>query len=244
MAPDPAALRIAFLGDSLTAGFPGTAYLDILEPRLPRHHLYNYGKGGDTIKSLCRRLLKTRLDDPFDIIFLWVGVNDVLVHVSPLYPTIKRLRRQPWAKDKDELEEDYRLLLEHVVPKTRHLFTVSPLFIGEDLSSPWNTRLVEVGEQMRTLSQGYSNITYIDLRDQFVSRLRHKDPAPYTPRNPLQILFDVLKLKRPQETGADSYVRRFHFTIDGVHLNSTGASLVADVFQQKIQAIATTTQHA
>jgi lysophospholipase L1-like esterase len=240
MAPEKPGLKIAFLGDSLTEGFSGAAYLDILGLRLPQHHLFNYGKGGDTVKSLFHRLRKTTLEAPFDITFLWVGVNDVLVHVSPLYPMVKRLRRQPWAENMEGFLEDYGLLLDHMTPKTRQLFTVSPLMIGEDLTNPWNVRLGELSERIGDLSRNFSGVTYINLRERFVSLLEGKDTAPFIPKSPQRMVLDMLGLKRSQNINDASQRRGLHFTIDGVHLNSAGASVVADVFQEKIRAFADT----
>ncbi len=228
-------LEIAFCGDSLTEGFPGTAYLDLLVQRFPRHHLYNYGKGGDTVKSLFTRLQKTALDNPFDIIFLWIGVNDVLVDVSPLYPTIKRLRRQPWAKNQDEFLQDYRHLLELLLPKTDLLFTVSPLFIGEDLANPWNRRLEQLTERIESLSRNYSRVTFINLRDSFSPLLQDKPIAPFLPKKATKILKDILSLRHKQRIQAQSQLRGLHYTLDGVHLNQTGAEIVANIFYRKIK---------
>ncbi len=43
------ARSIAFWGDSLTEGFPGASYFEILKQQLPEDKLINYGKGGDTV---------------------------------------------------------------------------------------------------------------------------------------------------------------------------------------------------
>ncbi len=45
-------MKIAFFGDSLTKGIPGTAYFQLLRQNLPQHELLNFGKGGDTVASL------------------------------------------------------------------------------------------------------------------------------------------------------------------------------------------------
>ncbi len=230
-------LKIAFCGDSLTEGFPGTAYFDLLKQKIPQHHLYNYGKGGDTVKSLLKRLDKTALDIPFDIIFLWIGVNDVLVDVSPLYPYLKRLRRQPWAKSPDEFLQDYRYLLDLLIPKTELLFTVAPLFIGEDLANPWNQELEQLSEKIKSLSQVYGGVTFINLKDSFLPLLQDKHIAPYVPKKATQIIRDILSLKHKQQIEDQSQLRGLHYTLDGVHLNQEGAEIVAERFCQKIQAL-------
>ena len=71
-------MRIAFFGDSLTSGIPGCSYVALLRAQFPGDVLLNYGKGNDSVVSLCRRLTRMGFDEPFDIACLWVGVNDVL----------------------------------------------------------------------------------------------------------------------------------------------------------------------
>jgi hypothetical protein len=70
-------MRIAFFGDSLTAGIPGCSYLAILHQRLPDDTLINLGRGNDTVVSLYHRVAGLPLYDLFDVAFLWIGVNDV-----------------------------------------------------------------------------------------------------------------------------------------------------------------------
>src|SRR5450756_3026037 len=71
-------MQIAFLGDSLTEGWPGAAYFPLLQRRLPRHELLNLGRAGDTVVDLLRRVTHGVLD-PVDLAFIWVGVNDAVM---------------------------------------------------------------------------------------------------------------------------------------------------------------------
>ncbi|MEJ2664475.1 MAG: hypothetical protein P8107_10610, partial [Spirochaetia bacterium] len=64
---------IAFFGDSLTEGFPGVSFFKLLKEKLPGHILKNFGKGGDTVIGLYRRIRKLNIAAPFDISFLWIG---------------------------------------------------------------------------------------------------------------------------------------------------------------------------
>ena len=81
-------MNIIFFGDSLTEGIPGVSYYNILKEKLPQHNLGNCGKGGDTVISLLRRIKKMNISQTYDIAFLWIGTNDVLVHVSKKFPLI------------------------------------------------------------------------------------------------------------------------------------------------------------
>ena len=70
-------MNIAFIGDSLTVGSPGVSYFDLLGRQLPGHTLVRYARGGDSVIDAHRRVAGLKVEDPFDLAFLWIGVNDV-----------------------------------------------------------------------------------------------------------------------------------------------------------------------
>lgn len=218
-------MKIAFIGDSLTEGIVGASYFDILQDKLPRHELLNYGKGGDTVISLFRRLHKINFTPPLDIGFLWIGVNDVFVKTSRFFPLIKRLRGQTWAKTYPEFQEYYRSILEFLQDKMTHIFVLSPLFIGEDLDNTWNKELATLSKIMRDLSTTYPNVEFVDLREHFIPQLASKKISPYVPKNIVRAILEKKALERG-----------LHFTIDGVHLNRAGAEMVAEVLWEKIRS--------
>lgn len=228
-------MKIAFFGDSLTEGFPGVSYFGLLKNSFPDHELLNYGKGGDTVISLFKRLEKLSFPTPIDIAFLWVGVNDVFVKTSWFYPIIKTLRRQPWAKDRETFGNCYRNLLHFLLPKTERLFTVSPLLIGEDLNNPWNRELEELGRIIAKISNEHESCSYIDLREVFKSRIDSKLVSPYLPKSFLRIFKDVTAFKTPEGIAGEVSRRGFYLTLDGIHLNRAGAALVAESFALAIK---------
>jgi lysophospholipase L1-like esterase len=196
--------KIAFLGDSLTEGIVGASYFDILQEKLSSHELFNYGKGGDTVVSLYRRLRRSGMATRFDLGVLWIGVNDVFVKTHWFYPIKKRLRRQPWAKNKEEFRQFYHSLLEFLRDNFSSIFTLPPLFIGEESHNKWNRELEVLSTIIQDLSLVDPLTEFIDIRQPFLSRLGSKG-----------------------EKG-------LFFTIDGVHLSKEGAALVAEILQEKI----------
>jgi lysophospholipase L1-like esterase len=226
--------NIAFFGDSLTHGVPGFSYFDILKEKLPQHKLFNLGKGGDTVISLFHRLVSLNLDFPMDIAFLWIGVNDVFVKTSPISPVIKRLRRQPWAKNHQEFQVYYVKILEYLCDKFTIIYTIPPLFIGEDRENPWNRELNTLSSIIAAMTNRCDNVEYTDLRQVFFSQLPSENISPYVPKSFLRILWDSFSLKTPKETEQKVNQRGLRFTLDGIHLNQTGAELAATIFLEKI----------
>lgn len=227
-------MKIAFFGDSLTEGIPGASYFDRLRDQLPEHQLMNYGKGGDTVISLYSRLRKLPPDSFFDIALLWVGVNDIFVHVSRTYPFLKRIRRQPWAKDIEDFKNSYEILIYYLTRRCRRLITVTPLFIGEDPDSSWNRDLDELASVIEALSRGKSGVHCLNLRRMFHPYLEGKSLSSFEHRPVLQSIQNALNIKK--SSADSSSTGPWHFTIDGVHLNADGADLVAEIFLKAIRS--------
>jgi lysophospholipase L1-like esterase len=229
-------MKIAFYGDSLTAGITGVSYIEVLRKCLPDHTLINYGKGGDTVISLYRRIVAQNLLAPVDLIVLWIGVNDVFVNVSWTYPIIKRLEQKPWAKTPEEFAQHYRLILDRLCPLAKQVATVPPLFVGEDIQNRWNQELDRLSGIIRELSASRQNVDYLDLRTIAISRLASKPISPYVGKSAARIVLDAVTLRGHRQIDRKSAERGLHFTLDGVHLNSAGAELVAEAFWKVITA--------
>jgi hypothetical protein len=105
-------MRIVLAGDSLTRGRPGSSFVDILSQKLPGHTLVNLGEGNDTVVSLYRRLSRRRWGEPFDIAFLWVGVNDIVGGSPWTFRVVSALARKPRAKSLDEFRWYYQAVLD------------------------------------------------------------------------------------------------------------------------------------
>jgi lysophospholipase L1-like esterase len=230
--------RIVFFGDSLTEGTPGTSYFDILKKRLPEFTLVNQGRGGDTVVSLCRRIKRLNLDEPIDISFVWVGVNDMFYNVDWSSPMGESSLRQSWSELMSHFREHYGFMLEDLLSVSAKVVTVPPLFIGEDLSSIWNQKLEEIAENIKEFSTQYKNAEYFDLRAFFFSKLRGRN-ASASPAASANRQAQNETARKSLVDSRQPWQGELQFTIDGVHLNSAGAQIVADVFLRKIRSIST-----
>ena len=227
-------MKIIFFGDSLTEGTPGASYFTILKEKLPEDSLVNAGRGGDTVISLYRRVKKMNMSKTFDIAILWVGVNDVLVHVSKKYPIIKLCCIQPWAKNIKDFDKHYRKLLEIVAGKARKTFTVSPLLIGENTDNKWNEKLGKLCTEIERLSAEYEHVEYIDLRKVFFSTLSSRKPSPFILNSIFRDVIGAWLLNYPKIVEWRSLERGLYLTFDGVHFNHAGAEMAADTFYRYI----------
>ncbi|MEC9485266.1 MAG: GDSL-type esterase/lipase family protein [Candidatus Izemoplasma sp.] len=217
-------MKIIFLGDSLTEGTPGVSFFAPLKESFSNHKLINYGKGGDTVSSLLARL--KRLDLKANIIVLFVGANDVFVKVSWTFSVYKTITKQKWAKDKTTFKDKYDALLSKVTEKATHVIVIPPLLIGEQLDNEYNQLLKEYRESIEHLVNTYQNIDYIDLHQEFKNYLDAKESSDYIAKSLKSIMQDVRNLKTKEEIDCVSQDRGLHVTLDGVHLNSTGALII------------------
>lgn len=230
-------MKIIFIGDSLTEGSIGVSFVDILKKNFLSHELINYGKNGDTVVSLFYRLKKLELTEDNDIAFLWIGTNDVFVNISQSFKFTKLCSFQPWSKNYEEFYSYYKKTLLFLEKKAKKIFTISPLFIGEDISNTWNKKLDQLSKIIFQISEEFPSVSHIDIREKFYNQLKkNKKNSKYLPKSFLGLVFDGLLYRNPEKIDQTSDSRGLKFTIDGVHLNTAGAELCAKIFAEIIES--------
>jgi len=235
-------MRIAFFGDSLTSGVPGSSYLTILREQFPDDTLLNFGKGNDTVVSLYRRISAMHFDKPLDIAFLWIGVNDVPHADRWPVRAFHALLTQRRARDMDEFRSCYRAMLDLLCGVAGRVIVAPPALRGEDLKNPWNRRLADLAGLIKDVAADNDRAEFLDLRAAFARELAARPGSDHLPRNPLRILLDALTLRTDGQIDAKAAERGLHLTLDGVHLNSAGARLVAEELTAAIQSSASPLQ--
>jgi lysophospholipase L1-like esterase len=202
---------------------------------LPGDELINLGKSNDTVISICRRVRGMRLQHPFDLAFLWVGVNDAACCESRLARLASQLRGQRRARDLDEFRDYYSKTLQLVNAAALKSVAVAPLLKGEDLSNPTNRQIAGLAQQIERATSDRSQTCYLDPRPAFERYLADKPISSYRTRGTLHVAWDVLRLQECDQVDAKSAKRGLWVTLDGVHLNSTGAEMVARAFVQCVE---------
>ncbi len=223
-------MKIGLYGDSLTEGRPGISFYNILNEEFPNDTLYNLGKPGETVISLTNRVSSQIPKNHFDISFLWIGVNDI-------YTKLLKVKANPITSNEVEFQEHYKLLLEKIMSHSNIVVAVSPTIVGENINSEWNKQIRVLGNTIFTLSKQYENVLYLDLYIEFASLLENNNPSEYIATNPIKIMWEALFLKKQEKIDLVSQKRDLYLTLDGVHLNSKGAALVANQYAKTIHLI-------
>jgi len=220
-------MKIAFLGDSITEGTLGVSFVDIIEKRLPEFSFKNYGVGGDTVGSLYKRIQKMNNLNTFDVFVLFIGINDVFGKLNLQHKLIKILSNQSTAKNNVSFKKTYNDILQYLLTYNKKILIIPPLLLGEDVLSQWNQQVQQLASIVKEQANFYKTVRFIDLRNIFVERLENKKISNYLPMKLMSIKKDVDTLKTDPIIDSKSKERGLHLTLDGVHINSIGANIIA-----------------
>ena len=223
-------MKIGLIGDSLTEGRPGVSFYKILKGKYPNEIFINLGKPGETVKSLYNRLSKTTLDTDFDLIFLWIGVNDV-------YSKLLKVQAQPVSNNREEFEDYYKRIIEWIKAYSKKVIVVTPALVGEKMDSPSNMEIKELAKMVDSIASSYMDISVLDMQQIFSKHLANLECSDYISTNVMTIMKDALFVKKIPRIDKLSKERGLYCTLDGVHMNSKGAEIVADAYGSVIDLI-------
>ncbi|MGN7478211.1 SGNH/GDSL hydrolase family protein [Solibacillus silvestris] len=230
-------MKIALIGDSLTVGRPGVSFVNILKEKFPNITFDNLGKPGESVKSLYTRLLKIKLDIDYDLSFLWIGVNDV-------YSKLLSVQAQPVAKDHSEFKDYYEKILDLVHASSKKIVVVTPALVGENTENAPNHEIKELNVLIQSITRNQANVSFFDIQSVFLSHLSKVNSSDYISTKVMRVMMDVLFYKKPSRIDRLSKERGLHLTLDGIHLNSAGAQIVAEIYASEIKRMTYKNQDA
>ncbi|WP_227395966.1 SGNH/GDSL hydrolase family protein [Jeotgalibacillus aurantiacus] len=214
-------MKIALIGDSLTEGRPGVSFIKFLKETFPTVTFDNLGKPGESVKSLHSRLLKTKLDSDCDLAFVWIGVNDV-------YTKLLKVQAQPVTKNHEEFKDLYEEILNIVLGSSKNIVAVSPALVGET-NNLANKEIKELTAIIESIVNRTANTSFVNIYSVFEERLAKVNSSDYISTKVLTVMKDVLFYKKNARIDKLSKKRGLNFTLDGIHLNSSGARIVAEI---------------
>lgn len=221
-------MKIAFVGNSLTKGIPGIGYVGVIKRKEPSWEILNYGKGGDSVASLLQRIKKIRFPEELDHIVLEIGVNDVYVKVSKVQSVLRTLLNQPWSSSVADFENSYREVLSVLMDKAKSLIVVTPVLMGELVDNGWNDELKQLSDLIEKLVSPYDKVRLVKAGELFTEHLKVLSPSSYILLNPFSVVSDALFLRTRKAVDRKAEKRGLFYTLDGVHLNGTGAEMLSD----------------
>lgn len=151
--------KVLFFGDSITqAGVKPGGYISLMKDRLPEQELIGAGIGGNKIYDLFLRLEDDVLSKKPDIVFIYVGVNDVWHKQSSQTGT-----------DPDKFIAFYTALIKKMQTAGIKIIVCTPAVIGErtDFSNAQDGDLNRYSQIIRDLASKYG-CGLVDLRKAFL----------------------------------------------------------------------------
>jgi lysophospholipase L1-like esterase len=158
--------HVIFFGDSITqmGANPGGYIVkmgEMLEQKgvAKNYELIGAGIGGNKVYDLYLRLEDDVLSKNPDIVFIWVGVNDVWHKVSSGTGT-----------DADKFEKFYKTIIKKLQDKGIRVILVTPACIGEktDFTNQQDGDLNKYAQIIRGLAKNY-HCELVDLREDFLT---------------------------------------------------------------------------
>ncbi|MBC7614523.1 MAG: SGNH/GDSL hydrolase family protein [Pedobacter sp.] len=155
------AKRVIFFGDSITqAGVQGNGYINLLKKMLDvtKHELIGAGIGGNKIYDLYLRMEDDVLNKKPDLVFIYVGINDVWHKLGAKTGT-----------DYDKYLKFYQALINKIQANGSKVVLCTPTVIGEkkDGANEVDGDLNKYAAGVRELA-AKNNLPLCDLRKAFM----------------------------------------------------------------------------
>ncbi|MDX2282484.1 MAG: SGNH/GDSL hydrolase family protein [Saprospiraceae bacterium] len=157
--------RVVFFGDSITqAGVQPGGYIAQMKDSLvqknkaPEYELIGAGIGGNKVYDLFLRLEPDVLNKKPDLVFLYVGVNDVW-----------HKRSFGTGTDAPKFVQFYEALIQKITQNGARVVLCTPACIGEktDFSNPLDGELNQYAQLIRDIALK-SGLPVVDLRKAFL----------------------------------------------------------------------------
>jgi lysophospholipase L1-like esterase len=222
-------------GDSITRGAVSVDYVTALATRLPDWEFSNAGVNAELAYNLAERVGDIVALKP-DAVTILIGTNDVLATFGFRnalgYMAAKRLPERPSTLFyRENLTAIVRTLKRETGARIA-LFSLPP--IGEDPGHYAYIRTEDYSRIVRDISRT-EGVAYLPLRERLCAYLETMPPFD----RERQLRFKAFgraqlragRMQRYLGKSLDeiSAANRFHILVDGVHLNSHGAAIAAEL---------------
>lgn len=228
-------MKIICVGDSLTRAQVSTDYVAMLRTRLPQATVVNAGVNYEPSSVLAARIGPLADANP-DLITVLTGTNDLRALLSDEDRAALRTR---WKLTADPTAARYRANLTSIVQTIRarsgaRVALLSPPVIGEEPGSPPLRLAGEFAEIVGKVAAD-QDVAYLPLYEQMTELLERSGRHPGTSFRPGRRLSSTAAMQHfllRRSLDAISRSRGLQLTTDTVHLNTRGATLIADLIER------------
>jgi lysophospholipase L1-like esterase len=232
---------VACLGSSTTAAKGTFNWIGELEqrPQNQRFRFINLGVGGDLAYSALQRLPSVVACHP-DMVVILLGANDILTQVfKNARRVLGRWKHLPNEPSPEWFRQNLQTIVRRLKEETPATIALSSLSqVGEDPDStdPVQRKLNVLFEQYSEIIKDIAqteNVSCLPFYERFHEQLVASPGRAFTTFRFLPFYRDGFRqfvLRRSLDEVAQMNGWKFH--IDGVHLNSRGGMILADLVQE------------
>lgn len=233
----PPSRTVVCFGDSITYGQVSASYIEILDQRLAPagFRFVNAGVNNDMTDNLLRRVSSVTAHRP-DFVTVLAGTNDVIASLSYrsalFYILNKRIYRWP------TLEGSYHRLAQIIralKSTTRAAIGVASIpVLGEDLDSRPMQHVRRYNQQVARIAarEGVAYLPVFEKQTAFLLENGKSDGRVYyngSYRETARLVTHRLFLLEDFDTF--SARMGYQLLVDGVHMNTVGAAIIADTIE-------------
>jgi lysophospholipase L1-like esterase len=228
-------------GDSITRGAVSADYVSMLASRLPDWDFVNAGVNGELAYNLDQRMADIVALDP-DAVTILIGTNDVNAtfgfQAALGYIAVKRLPEQPSPYFfRENLVGIVRTLKRETRARIA-LFSIPP--IGEEPGHYAYLRTEDYSMIIKSVAKD-EGVEYLPLRERLCAYIESLPPGSERPlgfKGFGAAQFRAAHMRQYLGKSHDeiSASNRFHILIDGIHLNTHGASIAADLAESFLRS--------
>ncbi len=240
-------MKVLCIGDSFTRGSVGVSYVKAISVAHPEWKVENAGVNGEPITSIGKRLLR-KLDkgNTYDVIVLQGGPNDIMLPTfarrgfwfNEALTHCRRIGRNPLPNATD-FGKALREILEATRSRTDAKIIMTTIgCLNENLRGGPNDQRRIYNEVIGRLAREYG-CRLADPSGPLDQLLMQHQTRDYILKNFLNTAFwDEIVCKVPGGVDWLSRKRGLHVTIDGMHLNRTGADLFRRAVEEQLLLLA------
>lgn len=236
-------MKILFIGDSLVRGTVGVNWVQRLADKHPEWQIENAGANGETLNRIIERLKEIlEKDSSFDYIVLEGGANDLLLpylgrrglFFRHACQYLFKKGHQPITHSADlEQTLNSAILLIRSYTRASVILTTIPC-LNEDRQFELNRKRQEFNEVIRRVAQK-AGCALADTGALFDGYLQQFDTKNYFLESFLNTAYlDKWQCCIPGRADSLSRQRGLQLTLDGLHLNSTGAGIFLHEMEKQI----------
>lgn len=245
--PDPRDVVVC-LGASIVRGRASVDFVEMLRTRLPQLQFVNGGINNETADDVLQRLDAVIACRPKAVLIL-IGTNDAQAILDPNGAVAKRRQKASGSTQPPSVEafaRDLQAIVSELVERTGArigLCSIPPL--GQDLDSPANASVRDINGAIRATALATGE-TYVPVYEQMVAYLESAgatDGPAFTGdwRVGARSLSQHFIVGRSYDAIAER--EGLLLSPDYVHLNTAGASIVADASTDFLAGLVTTSPY-